>query len=115
MEAFLTKALDVVSGNEGVIPLVIIAVLSFVSTMALSKTVMLNQEQSFVMLAFIFIGSTLFLILIYTIFSKPNKGNETSVSKVKQSNVEIDHQTDGNKTVVEDISGTSIVKITNRK
>jgi len=68
MEDFFGKALGVVKGNRGVIPIVVIFALSTLTTLILSKTTTLNASQSYEVLLFVFIGLMVFLILLYALF-----------------------------------------------
>lgn len=92
MEAFLTKALGVVSGNEGVIPLVIIAVIGFVVTGILSKTKALTQKQSFIVLPMLFFGVITGFIALYAVFLSaqvPSAEIEESLRDINDSNITI--------------------------
>jgi len=77
MEDFFGKALGVVKGNRGVIPIVVIFALSTLTTLILSKTTTLNASQSYEVLLFVFIGLMVFLILLYALFLKPQKEEQS--------------------------------------
>jgi len=71
MESFFSSVLSVVSGNEGVIPVVVIFAFSAIVTAIIKKTTTLNQKQSFGIIAMLFIGLMIFLIAIYALFVNP--------------------------------------------
>jgi len=84
MESFFSSVLSVVSGNEGVIPVVVIFAFSAIVTAIIKKTTTLNQKQSFGIIAMLFIGLMIFLIAIYALFVNPQPASgETKQSKVK--------------------------------
>jgi len=80
MQEFFKSALDVVNGNDGVIPIVVMFVFSTIVTIMLSKTIKLNQKQSYGFLSLVFIGLMGFLIVIYAMFLKPNDSNTNNTN-----------------------------------
>jgi len=94
MEDFFGKALGVVSGNDGVMPIVIMFVFASIVTLIVSKTVKLNQKQSYAMLSMVFVGMMVFLIVLYAIFLSPQKTvvdkNETKNETIVENNKNLD-------------------------
>ncbi|KIM11792.1 MAG: hypothetical protein KU38_06390 [Sulfurovum sp. FS08-3] len=87
MEEFFGKALGVVKGNDGVMPIAIMFVFALGMTLILSKTIKLNQKQSYVMLSMVFVGMMLFLIGLYAMFLKPNGKSEANATKGGNINI----------------------------
>jgi len=104
MQEFFKSALDVVNGNDGVMPIVVMFVFSTIVTIMLSKTIKLNQKQSYGFLSLVFIGLMGFLIVIYAMFLKPNGSNSNNINIIKH-NINLD----GN---ISNKSGNSINNIT---
>jgi len=86
MESFFSSVLSLVTGNEGLIPVVIIFAFSTIVTAIIKKTTTLNQKQSYGIIALLFIGLMVFLIVVYSIFMTPKEGGASKQSKVKLEN-----------------------------
>lgn len=98
MEGFFSSVLSVVTGNEGLIPVVVIFAFSMIITAIIKKTTKLNQKQSFGIIALLFVGLMVFLVVIYALFLSPKDTGdkkqstvklESSVGNMKDSNVTI--------------------------
>jgi len=96
MNNIFNRALNIISGNDGVVTIVIIFIFSTIITTIFSKTIKLNQKQSYWLLTMVFIGIMLFLIIIYAIFlnskeyDKDIRNNielNNSVKDIKDSNL----------------------------
>lgn len=87
MESFFSNVLGVVSGNEGVIPVVVIFAFSAIVTVIIQKTTTLNQKQSYGIIAMLFVGLMIFLIAIYALFVDPKAPSEGK----KQSRVKLEN------------------------
>jgi len=85
MEEFFGKALGVVSGNDGVMPIAIMFVFASIVTLIVSKTIKLNQKQSYAMLSMVFVGMMLFLIGLYAMFLKPTGVSNTNITTYKDN------------------------------
>jgi len=100
MESFFSNALNVVNGNVGVIPIVIIFAFSTIVTVIIKKTTTLNQKQSYGLLILIFIGLMTFLIAIYAMFLSPNdissEQNNTSNENIVANNINLDANVSNN-------------------
>ena len=86
MENFFTSVLSVVTGNEGIIPVVVIFAFAMIVTAILKKTTSLNQKQSYAIIALVFVGLMVFLVVIYSLFMTPTKGAIKKQSDVKIEN-----------------------------
>lgn len=95
MEEFFGKALDVAKGNRGVIPIVVIFAFSAIVTLILSKTIALNQSQSYDVLLFVFVGLMVFLIFVYALFLKPIETTDDNESKQADQRAETDGDNSG--------------------
>jgi len=103
MESFFSSVLSLVTGNEGLIPVVIIFAFSTIVTAIIKKTTTLNQKQSYGIIALLFVGLMVFLIAIYSIFMIPKDGGvkkqsdvkiENSLKDIKDSNVSLSGKID---------------------
>jgi hypothetical protein len=86
MGSFFSSALGLITGNEGLIPVVVIFAFSTIVTAIIKKTTTLNQKQSYGIIALIFIGLMVFLIAVYSIFMTPTDAGVAKQSKVKIEN-----------------------------
>jgi hypothetical protein len=103
MESFFSSVLSLVTGNEGLIPVVIIFAFSTIVTAIIKKTTTLNQKQSYGIIALLFVGLMVFLIAIYSLFMTPKDGGgkkqsdvkiENSLKDIKDSNVSLSGKID---------------------
>jgi len=95
--------------SENGMAIAMITAFNALVTLIISKTIMLNQEQSFWILLVIFLGLSLLSIVVSMMFKRSTNGNKTIVKNVKnKSEVKINSKTSGNDTKVEEIDNSKI-------